>query len=104
MLFSKSFRICRKKESMFRSLAGFKAQYHDLTLIVVAEFDEWRVLVYGAGVTIHGTRQFGEKRAKEHALQVADQFLGSETQGDVPGDHDLQWQQTGPNDWMVWRG
>ena len=32
---------------MFRSMSGFKAHYHYLTLLVISEFNEWRVLVYG---------------------------------------------------------
>ena len=45
-------------------MSGFKAQYHYLTLLVISKFNEWRVLLYGPSMTIHGTRQFSEGKAK----------------------------------------
>lgn len=57
--------ICLLEAIMFRSMSGFKAQYHYLTLLAISEFNEWRVLLYGPSTTIHGTRQFSEAKAKE---------------------------------------
>src|SRR5438067_2046347 len=34
---------------MLRSMCGFKAQYDDLTLLVISEFNEWKVLLYAPG-------------------------------------------------------
>ena len=49
---------------MFRSMSGFKAQYHYLTLLVISEFNDWRVLLYGPSMTIHGSRQFSEAKPR----------------------------------------
>jgi len=88
---------------MFRSLNGIKAQYHYLSLLAVSEFDEWKVLVYGPGVTIHGTRQFGEAKAKQHAMEIAGKYLHEEKHEDLPALPELEWTPTGPSDWLTWR-
>lgn len=89
---------------MFRSLSGFKTQYQSLTLVAVSEFDEWKVLIYGPEVTIHGARQFGEVKAKEHALAMA-QLYFSEVKQEPAADPApvLEWIRTGPSDWLIGR-
>ena len=89
---------------MFRSISGVKAQYHYLTLLAVSEFDEWKVLLYGNGVTIHGSRQFGEAKAKEHAVNVARNFIHEEKKEDLPVLPEVEWSQTTSADWLTWRG
>jgi hypothetical protein len=86
---------------MFRSFSGFKARYHYLTLLAVAEFDEWKVLVYGPDVTIHGRRQFGEAKAKEHALAIARSYIHKKKQETLPELPDPEWVSTGPDDWLA---
>lgn len=88
---------------MFRSLSGLKADYHHLTLLLVSEFDEWKVLVFGAGVTIHGTRQFGEAKAKAHALALAQQYLHEKKKADLPEVAEVEWRPTTEDDWLIWR-
>ena len=88
---------------MFRSISGFKAQYHHLTLLAVSEFDEWKVLIYGSGVTIHGARQFSEAKAKEHALAVARNYIHEEKHEDLPVLDAVEWSPATREDWLVWR-
>ena len=88
---------------MFRSFNGFKFDYHGLTLLVVAEFNEWKVLVYGHGVTIHGTRQFEEAKAKEHALAIAESYALKDNPDAAPPASEPGWQPTSGDDWLVWR-
>ncbi len=88
---------------MFRSFSGSKARYQDLTLLVVSEFNEWKVLVYGPGVTIHGTRQFAEPKAREHAAQIAKTYYQEVLHTPPPGNGEPEWVPTEENDWLVWR-
>jgi hypothetical protein len=87
---------------MFRSLSGYKAQYHDLTLLVAQEFNEWRVLLYRPGMTIHGTRQFSEAKAREHALALAQSYVHERKHEDQPVLPEVEWQAAAPEDWLVW--
>lgn len=87
---------------MFRSFSGSRAQYRDLTLIVVSELDHWSVLVYGPGVTLHGQRQFAEAKAREHAAAIAHTYI-QEMKHDESPDPVLEWQPTAPEDWLAWR-
>lgn len=87
---------------MFRSLSGFKAQYHYLTLVIASEFDEWKVLLYGPGVTIHGARQFGEEKAKEHALAMARSYVHERKQEDLPELPAVDWAPSTPEEWLIW--
>jgi hypothetical protein len=87
---------------MFRTMSGFRAPYHYLTLIVIAEFNEWRVMLLGDGVTIQGRRQFNESSAKQHALDVARQFVHERRQEDLPILQDVEWRPTATDDWLVW--
>lgn len=89
---------------MFRSVSGHKAQYHHLTLLAVAEFDEWKVLVYAPGVTIHGARQFSESNAKRHALVLAQQWTHEHKKEDLPQLASVDWGPATPDDWVIWRG
>ena len=88
---------------MFRSLSGFKARYQDLILLVVSEFDEWKVLVYSPAATIHGQRQFKEAKAKEHALTVAQTYLKQIKNQEPPPVDGVEWKPTDPDDWLIWR-
>lgn len=88
---------------MFRPLTGFKATYDDLTLVVAAEFDEWRVVVHSPQVIIQGQRQYKEVKAKEHALALAQMYFKDvklEAARDLPLP---EWQPTGLQDWLVWQ-
>jgi len=87
---------------MFRSMSGFKAQYHYLTLLVISEFNEWRVLIYGPATTIHGTHQFSEAKAKEHAMAVARAYIHDQKHEELPVLPEMTWVPTGPEDWLVW--
>jgi len=87
---------------MFRSMSGSKAQYHYLTLLVVSEFNEWRVLLHAPGTFIQGTRQFSEAKAKEHALSVAHSYIHDQRHEDLPAPADMTWVPAAPEDWLVW--
>lgn len=88
---------------MFVSRSGVKAQYHHLTLLAVSEFDEWKVLIHGAGVSIHGARQFGEAKAKEHALAIVQQYVHEEKKLELPVLSSVEWSPVSPDDWLAWR-
>jgi hypothetical protein len=87
---------------MFRSMSGFKAQYHYLTVLVVSEFNDWRVLLYGPRTTIHGTHQFTEAKAKEHAMAVARWYIHDQKHEELPVLAEMTWVPTAPDDWLVW--
>ena len=89
---------------MLRSMSGFKSQYHNLTIMAISEFNEWRVLVHGPGVVIHGARQFTEEKAKEHALAVAQRYLAEHRQENVSEIPPPEWVATQGDDWLVWTG
>ena len=90
---------------MLSTRSGFKTSYHKLTLLVVREFDQWKTLVYGDGVTIHGLPMFAEDKAKAHALSLAQSFE-QEHQPSPEGDgaQELAWTPTSREDWLVWKG
>jgi hypothetical protein len=88
---------------MFRRLSGYKTQYHHLTLYVASDFDEWRVLVTAPGCTIHGSRQFNETKAKEHACAIAKSFVREEQHEDLPDIPQPEWTTLAPDEWMNWR-
>ena len=87
---------------MLRSLSGFKTQYHDLTLRVVQEFNEWRVLVSSPDGAIQGQRQFSEAKAKDHALALAKSYFEEFKHVELPEVSGVEWVPTGPDDWLVW--
>jgi hypothetical protein len=86
---------------MLRSLSGSKARYHYLSLVVVSEFDEWRVVVHAPEVIVQGQRQYKEAKAKEHALALAKQFIHEVRQENLPELAEVEWAPTGPQDWLV---
>jgi hypothetical protein len=88
---------------MLSHYSGFKSEYGGLTVLVVAEFNEWKVLAYAPGVTIHGTRQFTEATAKAHAISMAQAFLREQRQQDIAALGDVNWEPTGDQDWLMWR-
>jgi hypothetical protein len=88
---------------MLRALSGFKANYGDLILLAVSEFDEWRVIVRSPDVVMQGQRQYKEGKAKEHAIALAQAYLREIRQQDLPAS-EPEWQPTGEQDWLVWKG
>jgi hypothetical protein len=89
---------------MFRPLSGFKAQYQDLTLMVVSEFDEWRVIVHSPNLVLQGSRQYNAAKAKDHASALVKAYLTDVRHTSPPEAQELDWQPTNPEDWMVWKG
>ncbi len=88
---------------MFRSFAGFRANYHYLTLLVISEFNEWKVMAYGPGVTLHGQRQFAEPKAKEHAAVIARTYIHTVKHEQLPELPQVDWTPTAEEDWLAWR-
>lgn len=86
---------------MFRSLKGFKAQYHDVTLFVAADFDEYRVLLQAPGTIVQGRRQFNEAQAKEHARSMAASYLKEKQGADAVADEPA-WVPFGQSEWLAW--
>jgi hypothetical protein len=89
---------------MLRSLSGYQAQYHYLTLLVVSEFNEWRILIIGPGVSIHGQRQFSEAKAKEHAVALAKHYLHDRKKENLPELPEVAWEPASEESWLVYRG
>jgi hypothetical protein len=87
---------------MFRTMPGFKAQYDDLTLLVIAEFNEWKVMLRGPGMIIQGTHQFSEAKAKEHALAVARSYVTDQKHQEPPTAEE-PWTPITEGDWLIWR-
>lgn|GEM_PF-614128 len=88
--------------SMFRSMSGFRAPYHYLTLVVVSEFNEWKVLLYGPAVVIQGSRQFSAANAKDHAIAVARHYVHEHQHEELPVLEELHWVPTSQDDWLIW--
>lgn len=87
---------------MFRALNGLKAPYHYLTLVVASDFDEYRVLIQGPGVTIQGTRQFTEAKAKAHARDIAADYLSNQKKENLPL-LEPDWAPIQPGEFLNWR-
>jgi len=87
---------------MFRPANGFKARYHDLSLVVAADFDEWKVVVQGPGVCIVGARQFSEAKAKAHASACASDYL-REFRQETDSIEPLEWEPLASGEWLNWR-
>jgi hypothetical protein len=88
---------------MFRKAEAYQAHFSDLTLLVAADFDEWRIFVRGPEVIVHGGRQFNGAKAREHAIRVAGDYLK-----DVKGEPaevppNLEWAELGDAGWLNWR-
>jgi hypothetical protein len=88
---------------MFRTLPGYKAQYHYLTLLVASDFDEWKVVIEAPGVTIHGGRQLGEVKAKQHAVAMAESYIQQEKHEDLPALEQVEWEPLAKGEWLNWR-
>ena len=88
---------------MFRTMSGYKAQFNDLTVLVISEFNEWRVLVHGPATLVHGSRQFTEEKAKEHAIAIAQEYSHDRRHEDLPAATEWKWTPTAEDDWLVWR-
>ena len=89
---------------MFRPLSGFKAHYQGLTLVVVSEFDEWRIVIHSPEVVLQGSRQYNAAKAKDHALQLAKAYLADVRHEALADGQEPDWQPTSPEDWLVWKG
>jgi hypothetical protein len=87
---------------MFRPLRGFKTKYHTFTLVVSADFDEWRVLAIGPNYTVQGQRQFSEARAKEHAKLAASSYIREQLK-ETPPEVELEWTALAQGEWMDFR-
>jgi len=88
---------------MFRSAEAYKAETHGLTLVVAADFDEWRIFLQGPDVIIHGGRQFTGNKAKEHAARMADDYI-REQLGESPSEpQQLEWVRLSDRKWLNWR-
>ena len=88
---------------MFRKAEAYEAHYHGLTLLVAADFDEWRVFLQGPSVWIHGGRQFNGAKAKEHALRVADSYLHEESGAPPLAAETVEWTLLTEHPWLNWR-
>ena len=88
---------------MFRSLSGYKSEYHYLKLLVVSDFDEWKVLVEGPEVTIQGARQFTPAKAQDHAVSIAKAYIHEEKHEDLPPIEAVDWSPTDTDNWLKWQ-
>ncbi len=88
---------------MFRCLPGFKAKYHYLNMVIAADFDEWKVIIEGDGVTINAGRQFTEAKAKEAARAGAASYIHAEKHESLPVIDTVQWQPLGTGEFLNWR-
>lgn len=88
---------------MFRAAAGFKAQYHDLTVLVASDFDEWRILLRGPNIIVQGGRQFTEEKAKEAAHVMAESYVKEHDGEGVTPLGDFDWRPLEPGEWQNWR-
>lgn len=88
---------------MFRKAEAYQARFNDLTLLVAADFDEWRVFLRGPDIIVHGGRQFNGAKAKEHAVRVAEDYF-KEIKGEAPEiPANLAWTEVGDGGWLNWR-
>lgn len=88
---------------MFRSAAGFKAQCNDLTVLVAADFDEWRILLKGPDLIVQGGRQFTEEKAKETARLMADSYFKEHSGEYLTPLQNFEWKPLDPGEWQNWR-
>ena len=88
---------------MFRTMSGFKAQYHYLTLVVISEFNEWKVALHTPTMMIQGTHQFSEVKAKEHAVAIARSYIHELKHEELPVLEQADWVPTASEDWLIWR-
>jgi len=88
---------------MFRTAEAYKAEFRDLTLVVAADFDEWRIFLQGPDLIIHGGRQFTGKKAKEHAIRMAEDYVQNQLGQPSSGDNAVEWAPLGEGKWLNWR-
>jgi hypothetical protein len=60
------------------------------------------VVLRGPETVIHGARQFGEAKAKDHALALARDFIHEYKREDLPTLAAVEWVPTAHDDWLVW--
>jgi len=84
-------------------MSGYKAQYHYLTLLVISEFNEWKVVLHSPGVMIQGKHQFSEDKAKEHAVTIARTYIREHKGDELPVLTEPDWVATAGDNWLVWR-
>ena len=88
---------------MFRTAEAYKAEIHGLTLVVAADFDEWRIFLQGPNLIIHGGRQFTGTKAKAHAVQMAEDYVTEKLGESPPESKELEWLPLGDGKWLNWR-
>ena len=88
---------------MFRASAGYKAQYHYLTLMVVLDFDQWKILMQGPGLVIDGGRAYDCQEAESRASEIAQQYIHEEKCEPLPHLSRLEWTPLDPHACMTWR-
>jgi len=88
---------------MFRNAEGYKAAFHGFTLVVAADFDEWRILLQGPDLIIHGGRQFTGPKAKEHAIRMAESYIQEQQGASPPDPQEVKWVPLSDGSWLNWR-
>lgn len=88
---------------MFRDSAGFKAQYHGLTLVVAMDFHQWKILVRAPGVVIEGGYQPEKSAAERHACLIAENYVRQQKHQAFPSQMRLEWTPIEPGSWLTWR-
>jgi hypothetical protein len=86
---------------MFRKASGYRTQCGSLMLFVASDFDEWLILVQGPRTIIRGGRAFSEAKAKEQALQVANEYFAEN--GEDPAAAEPEWVALESGEWLNWR-
>ena len=87
---------------MFREAEAYTARCDNLTLVVAADFDEWRIFLQSPDVIIHGGRQFTGDKAKVQAARIADSYL-QEKGGPAISPEQLEWTPLHNRSWLNWR-
>ncbi len=88
---------------MLRLSTGFQARYHYLRLMVVLDFDQWKILIQGPGVLIDGGREFDRGAAEMRAQQIAEAYLRDEKLEARPLESDLKWAPLDPRACLEWQ-
>lgn len=88
---------------MFRKATGLKGQYGSFTILLAADFDEWRILLHRPGLVINGGRQFNESKAKDQAITIADAYFAEYEPENQPPPGDAAWTPLGKGEWLNWR-
>jgi hypothetical protein len=88
---------------MFRRSTGFQARYHNLTLMVVLDFDQWKVLIQGPGVLIEGGREFDSSAAEMQAQHIAEVYVREEKLDSRPPVPHLKWTPLDPLACLSWQ-